>query len=112
MKVEANQNCVDTTGNIANGCIMTTPTIGKDYWLFRVHLYKDQYLLAFPKFTTIGIGFAKEDDWNTNLPYQCDAEEIRKHIWKNRFYSAITKTQIIEAIKALQIIAKRWKEEN
>lgn len=111
MKVEANQNCFDTTGKFAGGLIMITPAIGEDYWLFRVHLYKDQYLLAFPKFTTIGIGFAKEEDWNTNLPYTSKATEICEHIWHNRLYVHIEKSQVVEAIKMLQAITKRWREE-
>jgi len=40
--------------------VMFTPPVGEDYWLFRVKLFKDQAIIGFPKFGTIGIGFAIE----------------------------------------------------
>src|SRR5260370_42544999 len=61
-----------------------TPPLDEDYWLFRVKLYEDQAILGFPKFSTIGIGFAQEEDWNTNLPYRCETEQIFNHIKHNR----------------------------
>ena len=54
------------------------------------------------KFGTMGIGFSEEEDWNTNLPYSCEADEIAKHIWKNRKYPQITKKILIEAIEVLR----------
>lgn len=94
MKIEVNGNKVvdDCEGKV----------IGEDYWIARVHLYEDQYLLAFPKFNTIGIGFAKEEDWNTNLPYTHYAEGILSHIWHNRRFVAIKKKQTLKAIKILK----------
>lgn len=60
------------------GVIMITPALNEDYWAYRVRLSEKQAIVGFPKFGTIGIGFAVEDDdWNTNLPYSgCSAEEI------------------------------------
>lgn len=69
------------------------------------HLMEDllqQSQLAFPRFFTIGIGFAKEEDWNTNLPYSCSADEIYGHIKHNKLYKEITKEQCVEAISELQ----------
>jgi len=94
------------------GSLAITPGIGEDYWTYRVHLFKDQYLLAFPKFWTVGIGFAQEEDWNTNLPYSCEAEEIKEHIKHNRKYDEITDGMIVEAIKLLQSRILRDKEES
>lgn len=84
------------------GNIIVTPPINEDYWLFRVKLHKDQAILGFPKFFTIGIGFALEDDWNTNLPYPSEAEHICDHIWHNKKYKEITREQVIKAIKMIQ----------
>lgn len=84
------------------GILMVTPPIGEDYWAYRVKLYKDQSIIGFPKFTTIGIGFAQEKDWNTNLPYTSSAEVIAAHIWHNHKYRAIKKPMVIEAIKLIQ----------
>ena len=81
---------------------MMSPPVDEDYWVARVHLFKDQFVLAFPKFSTIGIGFAKEEDWNTNLPYTESANRIANHIWINHKYEKITKKQTIDAIKLLQ----------
>jgi hypothetical protein len=61
-----------------------------------------QAVVGFPKFSTIGIGFAVEEDWNTNLPYSCDVKQIRKHIWHNRGDEAITKAEVDEAIRLIK----------
>lgn len=66
-----------------NATIMLTPPVSADYWSYRVRLNDRQAIVAFPKFGTIGIGFAKEEDWNTNLPYTCHTLEILSHIWHN-----------------------------
>lgn len=81
--------------------VMITPPIGSDYWLFRVQIFEDQYVTAFPKFDTIGIGFSIEDDWNCNLPYTCDAEKIRLHIWHNRRYIGVRPKRTRKAIEML-----------
>lgn len=106
MKVEINEILQEqnTTFTSGNSTIMITPTLGEDYYLFRVHLYKDQYLLAFPKFSTLGIGFAQEEDWNCNLPYTCDSEKIYNHIKHNKKYKKeIKKKDVIKAITLLQV---------
>lgn len=64
--------------------VMLTPPVGEDYWAYRVRVADGQAVVGFGKFGTIGIGFAAEEDWNTNLPYTSDAESIRRHIWHNR----------------------------
>jgi hypothetical protein len=90
--------------------IAITPPINETYWLCRVNLFKDQSILAFPKFFTIGIGFAQEEDWNTNLPYSCTAEEIADHIGHNRKYQEITDEQIIEAINLIKDYIEKSKK--
>lgn len=102
--------CKDTI-RTNGGLIMFTPDISEDYWLMRVVLYKDQAIIAFPKFNLIGIGFAQESDWNTNLPYQVPAERLYKHIRRNKKYRAITKQTCLEAIKLLQEACKKYEEE-
>jgi hypothetical protein len=84
------------------GSVSITPPIDESYWLYRVHLFKDQYILAFPKFWVIGIGFSQEEDWNTNLPSSCPAEQIADHIWHNHKYNEITREQVIQAITLIQ----------
>lgn len=99
--------------------ILLTPTIGEDYWLYRVRLTEDQAVVGFPKFFTIGIGFAVEEDWNTNLPYKTEATEIAKHIHDNRGPSISESPEdfntIVAAIQLIQKQAeldkgKRWKD--
>ena len=80
-----------------------TPPIGEEYWLYRVPLSEKQAIIAFPKFGTIGIGFQKEEeDWNTNLPYSCTAEEIFNHISPNKGSEAISDEDCILAIRLIQ----------
>lgn len=76
---------VDKTPVIPAGSatVLLTPKIDEDYWSYRVCLNSRQAVVAFPKFGTIGIGFAREEDWNTNLPYTCSTLEIVSHIWHN-----------------------------
>ena len=90
------------TSQLGNYILMITPPVSKSYWIYRVHLSQDQYILGFPKFGVIGIGFALEEDWNTNLPSNCTAEEITDHIFHNHKYSEITKDQVIKAIRMIQ----------
>ena len=90
--------------------IMMTPPLDDDYWVFRIKLHADQALIAFPKFGTLGIGFAQEDDWNTNLPYSCKTEEIYNHIKKNKKYTQITKATCIEAIEILRKASEYYKK--
>lgn len=101
--VEFNQSLLkgNSTFKAGNSLVAITPAIDKDYWLFRVHLFRNQYVQAFPKFFTLGIGFAIEDDWNTNLPYSQTAEALYSHIECNKKYDQITKERAIEAITLL-----------
>lgn len=88
------------------GSLAVTPLVDEDYWSYRVRLTAEQSVVGFPKFGTVGIGFAQEEDWNTNLPYTCGAKEIRKHIWHNRGDESITKAAVDEAIGLIQAAAR------
>lgn len=70
--------------------------------LFVVKMCTGQAIIAFPKFGGIAISFLEEEDWNTNLPYQCKAEEIYNHIKCNKKYKEIKKKDCIEAIEKIQ----------
>ena len=70
--------------------------------LFRIKLFKGQELIAFPKFSSIAISFLLEEDWNTNLPYNCNEEEIYDHIKCNKKYKEIKKEDCIKAILMLK----------
>ena len=104
MNVEVNaafekaNDIIDTGGTL----LMVTPPLTEDYWIARVVLHRDQAIVCFPKFGTIGCGFAQEEDWNTNLPLGEPAEEIYAHIKHNKKYAEITDQQCLEAIRALQ----------
>lgn len=89
---------------------MVTPLINEDYWKYRVRLTNKQAIVGFPKFGTIGIGFAVEEDWNSNLPYSVPAEEIYEHISHNAGDEAITKEQCLEAIRMIQAAAQEARE--
>ena len=104
---EPSKDTIDT-GSVL---IMFTPAIDKDYYIMRVKLYKDQSLIAFPKFNLIGVGFAIESDWNTNLPYQTDTERLYEHIKINKKYRAITKQMCLEGLKLLQAACKKYEED-
>lgn len=90
----------DETANI--GLVSITPPIDEDYWLFRVALTEKQAVVGFPKFGTIGIGFAQEEDWNTNLPYTCDAGQIFEHIKHNKGDESIPDEDCLTAIRMIQ----------
>ena len=98
------------TFKVGSGVVMMTPPIGEDFWLFRVKVSEKQAILGFPKFTTIGIGFAIEDDWNTNLPYSCGTEEIYDHIQHNKGDTKISDETCLKAIKMVKDAAKQLKE--
>lgn len=112
MKVEINKSFTEKNTTYTDGekTIMITPPLDENYYLFRVHLYENQYLLAFPKFGTIGIGFAQEEDWNTNLPYLCETEIIYEHIKHNKRYKEIKKKDVIKAIELLQVASMVYME--
>jgi len=109
MQLEINQK-LHLSHNFGPSGILITPPIDEDYWALRVPLTDKQAVVAFPKFCTMGIGFQHEEDWNTNLPFQTDAEAIYKHIEHNKGDKTITKKQVIQAIKMLQAACKNMKE--
>lgn len=109
MHLEINSNVIkdETEGHK----IMCTPPLGEHFWIYRVQLYKDQAILGFPKFSTIGIGFAQEIDWNTNLPYTSTAKDIYEHIAHNRKYDLdIKRADCIKAIEMIQEYVKEHKK--
>lgn len=73
-----------------------------DEILFVVKMFAEQAIIAFPKFGGIAISFLEEEDWNTNLPYRCKAEEIYDHIKCNKKYKEIKKKDCIKAIEKIQ----------
>jgi hypothetical protein len=79
-------------------------------WLFRVDLNGSQAIVGFPKFCTVGVGFLVEEDWNTNLPYKCLAEEIWNHIKHNKGDDSISDEDCVEAIRLIQAAAKLYEE--
>lgn len=86
------------------GLIYITPEISEDYWILRCRITKKQALLIFPKFGTFGCGFAKEIDWNTNLPIAAQEEAIWNHIKINRAGCSIEKCK--ESLHLLRKVAK------
>jgi hypothetical protein len=87
-----------------NAKILLGGVPSNDKFLFVVKLFKDQAIVAFPKYSScIAIGFYQEDDgYDTNLPYQCKAEEIYEHIKCNKKYKEIKKKDCIKAIEKIQ----------
>jgi len=105
LQVEINLDCENESKFMEN--FIVAPLVNEEYWMFRVQLIKDQAILAFPKFTTIGIGFAIEEDWNCNLPYTCKAREIFDHIKHNKKYEEIKDEYCINAILLIQEAIKQ-----
>lgn len=101
------RNTPDKTVRI--GRLEMTPAIDEDYWQFRVRLSDKQAIVGFPKFGTIGIGFAVEDDWNTNLPYSSGTTEIYEHIKHNKGDGKIKRAACIKAIEMVQEAARAFK---
>ena len=91
--------------------LLITPQIDKDYWTFRVKVSETQAIVGFPKFTTIGIGFQIEADWNTNLPYFVCAERIYQHIKHNTGEASIPKARVIKAIQMVQAATIKMRRE-
>lgn len=92
---------------LCGGIAMVTPAplmSGQNdaYWLFRVRLHKNQAIVGFPKFGTIGIGFENEEDSNTNLPYNDTTYALFKHIKHNKHYRSIKDADVIKAIFMVQ----------
>lgn len=110
---QPSKDCINT----GRGIIMFTPDIDENYWIMRVKVYhdkllnKDQSIVAFPKFGMIGIGFAIESDWNTNLPYTVEAERLYKHIRRNKKYGNLRKETCVKAIILLQTACANYEKE-
>jgi hypothetical protein len=92
------------------GRVIMTPPIGEDYWLIRVQVGHGQAVIGFPKFFTIGVGFAKEEDWNTNLPCRNPPTKIWEHIRHNKGDERIPDDRCIEAIRLVCEAAHRLME--
>jgi hypothetical protein len=97
--------------SVGGRTLLVTPPIDEEYWLFRVKLSPKQAIVGFPKFCTIGVGFAKERDWNTNLPFTSDAERIFNHIKHNKGSQKIADADCITAIRMVQEAAKQFMAE-
>jgi hypothetical protein len=90
-------------GIVWDETVMITTPLGEDYWAYRVLLNDTgQAILGFPKFSTIGIGFAQEEDGNTNLPYTCSTEEIFEHIKHNKADPEIPDSRVLVAIEMVR----------
>jgi hypothetical protein len=90
-------------GTVRIGSMELTPALNEAYWQYRVVLSERQAIVGFPKFGTVGIGFAVEDaDWNTNLPYTCEADEIFAHIAENKGDDTIPDADCLRAIEMVR----------
>ena len=102
-KNQPNQTGVVPLGE--KSAALITPPIDEDYWEYRVQVTPEQAVVGFPKYVTIGIGFAVEEgSWNTNLPYNYDAERIAKHIDINR-PKGLRRATVVKAIRLIQAAA-------
>lgn len=104
LQLQVNSSFVKNDHPIISGnhVVLVTPPIDENYWVMRVPLSDKQAIVCFPKFGTVGIGFQHEEDWNTNLPYQCDACTIFNHISHNKGDDSIPDEDCIKAIEMLQ----------
>ena len=73
-------------------------------------LSDEQAIVGFPKFGMIGIGFAQEEDWNTNLPSSLDAQEIFDHISHNKGDPDIADEDCVQAIRMIQAAVPKEEE--
>lgn len=84
------------------GPVSVSPSVDEDYWAYRVRLSDTQAVLGFPKHSTVGIGFAVEEDWNSNLPFTCGTTEIFEHIRHNKGDDAIEDDAVVAAIRMIR----------
>jgi len=103
LELQINEKAIqDPTRSLAEKGILMTPPLNEEFWLLRVPVSDKQAIVGFPKFNQIGIGFQVEgEDWNTNLPSNCPAEEIYAHIECNKGEDP-TREDCIAAIKMIQ----------
>ena len=92
------------SASVGDSTVLVTPPITDDYWKYRVRVADGQAVVGFPKFGTIGVGFAEEEDWNTNLPYTMDADSIRRHIWHNRAPLDDSTESVSLVVRAIEMI--------
>lgn len=103
LRLEINSKPInDPTRKLVPAGVLICPPVSESFWLLRVKLSEKQAIVGFPKFGVIGVGFQHENDWNTNLPSGCKAEEIYDHIKHNKGDRKITKTICLEAIRLIQ----------
>ncbi len=104
MQIEVNEKFAKANDSfqVGQGVVMITPPLDEEYWAYRVPLKHGQAIIAFPKFGMLGCGFAKEEDWNTNLPLDCPAKKIFAHIKHNKRYKDIPDADCIAAIQTLK----------
>lgn len=88
---------------VSIGPVSISPPVTEDYWSYRVVLSDRQAVVGFPKYLTVGIGFAIEEDWNTNLPYRTmSAETIFNHIKHNKADHRIPDALVVKAIQMIR----------
>jgi hypothetical protein len=102
-----NKNQPNETGVALGGAVLIAPPVDEDYWTYRVMVSPTQAVVGFPKYSTIGIGFAKERDWNTNLPYTVEAQRILDHIGHNKGAWQIPDARVLRAIQMIQEAATK-----
>lgn len=108
MILEVNKN--ETNESPSDGVVIITPDGDDNNWMFRVSLTKTQSIVGFRKFTTIGIGFAVEDERAyVDLPYIMPAHDIFNHIKINKGDDDISDEACIEAIKVIQAGVTRFR---
>lgn len=108
--LEVSDRDLPNKGIIGGTGIMITPPINEDYWYFRVRLNEaGQAIVGFPKFGGIGIGFAQEEDWNSNLPFPCPAPYIYTHIRHNKGSRSIRRATCIKAIEMVREAARHFR---
>ncbi|MEV6555917.1 hypothetical protein AB0M22_09385 [Nocardia sp. NPDC051756] len=88
--------------NAGNAAVHITPPIDENYWAYRVRLGEHQAIVGFRKFWTLGIGFAVEQDWNRNLPFSADTDDILRHILFNKGDASISDDDVRAAIVLVQ----------
>ena len=109
--LEVNQRYIDPEKSkfqLGRATVLVTPPLDEDYWQFRVKVDKDQAIVGFPKFSSIGIGFSKEDDYNTNLPSDTPTNKLWNHIKRNKYFTSIPDEICIRAIKMVQKAATEF----
>lgn len=83
--------------------------VNSEKWQFRVHLFKDQYLVTQIRYgCAIGVGFLL--DFDLNLPY--DSEDLIDHILPCKHYDEITKELVTEGVEKLRIKIQDYLAQN